>query len=311
MALVTEKWSPIEESEDRARREFEVSGVTTTKAAIDAVAQQMGVFKGVGFPSDTTKKAEAPLATQPGFGLWNVRVEYAKTTGGDSTGDGDPLNEIPRIRWARSSLSEPTDIDVKDRNIRNAAGDRYTPKPVRTTTSRTFTIIKNMQTYPFALAEQFEECVNEQQWTVNNSDVTFKEFTVKCLSIMPEGEYRADAEVIPIAFTFELRGNQGHKPFHLHVVNQGRNGFYNNGGVKYGPITYRTNEGAYVQVSDDVLLTNFGTPVDLTLTVGDGYPPVANPDAVVGYEYDTVAPLPARIHIWDTVNTADFGQLPL
>jgi hypothetical protein len=311
MAFVTEKWSTQQYGPERARREFEVSGVGSIIEAINAV----GIGKGATHPSDTALIAEAPVGGRAGFGLYSVTIDYSIPTGGDSSsgGGGDPLAAVARIRWGRASLSEPTDIDIHGNKIRNAAGDGFTPKLSRTFTSRTFTIVKNLATYPFDLAGQFEEKVNADYWTVANSTVVFPQYSVKCLSIMPDGEYTADATYVAVAFSFEVRLTGGRNPFQPRAVNQGRNGWYSDTSVspavtKYGAITRKDSSGVFIQVSEDVLLDSTGKPIDSTLTV-EGKSPLANPNAVSGYTLDSDAPGPALIMVWSTVDAISFAGL--
>lgn len=319
MAVVTEKWSEGYESEETSQKVFEVSGVNSKQEARNAVPFQFNSSHDKYANQKATKPRVSNISPT---GFYRVEVDFSIPEGGGSHTDpgvSNPLLLPPRILWQRATLSQPADIDVYGNKISNAAGDGFNPRANRGFTSRTVTIRFYRVTFPYELAEEFEDKVSNTDITLTNSPIQFKAHHVKCLSLMPTEEFPADAQYVELALMLEVR-SKGYRPFQDRFVNQGRYGYYVDGGTtRYGPITTKVqSEGegtkdTYQPVTEDVLLDRQGRPMNTTLFIGDGKTPSTNPNppptGANGYNLDTTAPGPALIYVWDTSETANLNEL--
>jgi hypothetical protein len=304
--VVTRKWSTYVWGDTRAVIEFEVSGVPAGAAGNAAARGAVPFQKGSTFESDSRLVMLNAPEVQGDFGLRKVTCEFTLPNN-DPTNPTDPnvnpLDLPARIQWGRSVLLEPTDIDADGNGIRNTAGDPFAIARNKEIVSRTVTITKNVANYDFSLSEAYEGAVNLQ--TISSGLLRFPPERVKCLSVIPSGDYAADATYVSMALTLEIRIAAQH-PFHIPIVSKGRRGWYS---VNNGPATSgRITDANYNPVTEDVYLSVTGKPIDTTLKV-EGQTPVNNPNVIAGWIQDFSAPGPAVVMLWKQYRLVDFTYL--
>ena len=293
--VITQDWSDRELGGDRSSITFKVTGAASLAQARDSVPYQPGATD----PLDSRLvMLTKPVAIGEPPAMTEVRCEFVLPSNDTGGGGGneppeDLLAKPPTIRIEQVLESFPTDYDRNGNLITNAAGDVYNPKLNRIVPSVTIAITKYRDTFPVQLLE-YVDYINTDTISITGTVYSFGVGWLKLLSISAP-EFAADSLAIPITLSMQIKSG-GSFPHRSPALNQGRNGWWSDGGTKkYGRFTTSSGD----PVSDDILLNTDGTPVDTSLTV-DGNPPTSSQNIPVGWVSDSRYIGRGVMQLWET-----------
>ncbi len=285
---VTEKWSERKMSLQwpwRGRKRFQVTGTTDEVAALSAVDPSSGVKipqRNDGWVDGSSLLCRGPsVNARPGLSHWIIDADFEIPNGGLITGDPNPLLAPIILTPEEMEITEPIDIDIDNRPIRNAAGD-VMQGASRTISLMVWTFQKN---YPFWNEQWHDLYVNSvNRDVVVIGGIRYPAQHAKCLSVKPAGQFQANAPFIPVTWKFAVvpDGLIGPYPWQYRFANAGTQGWYADGGTnRKARFTSKSQDGSYDAVSDPIYLDITGKPMawETGYTVGKGGTPIENPNS--------------------------------
>jgi hypothetical protein len=292
---VTEKFSGRSLSEHgnpwTAKRVFEVSGATNDTDAISAVP---GVARGSAHPQNPGLVSTGPyLESWRGPIFAEIGVDY---TSGPNYGfaEDDPLNQPDVITWEPFEISEPVTRDIKGRVIMNMGGDVFQGATQIFTMVR-LTVVRNMPFVDAARIATYSNAVNKNAMTVGGIPIAAEH--MRCACIHPLISISSETRYVPIAHVLEmiLDDSLGDYPFQWKFLNQGENGWYDDGGTSRKGRFCNGKLSSTEPLSEPIRLDADGTPLTTTTVDqdwvkvlkedGTGFAdPVANPNTVDVYK---------------------------
>jgi hypothetical protein len=304
MATVTHNWSDSRLSKASgnwtATESWVVTDVASKSEAIDAA-----VAHNEQHPDNANLRAYQRDAAQVGPLAWRVTAQYR--FGEFGPGEDDPLNEPIEIDWQFIKETLPIDRDVDNNAIVNSAGDPYDPPPSRVYAHVALVIRRNEPLFSAATALAYIDKVNAAPITIAGAGTLDTE-QMLCDMIAPASSYRADAEYVPVVYRFILK--PGTRPHQLRTVDQGRNGWYQDGSdTKPGAIV----DGEGNPVLADVRLDGTGKPINAQYKITGGKEtPVATATLPAGLDVDDeLSTADVKYLGWTVFQTADFTALGL
>lgn len=256
MGLVTKDWSATTYQRGvAAHEEYLATGFNDAEAARSAIPIQPLS----GFSLDNRLLAGMPEAkNQDGPQNFRFSVDYSLHP---ISGDGTTslLNTPPQYFPDVQESKEPIDRDVFGNPITNSAGD----PPKENLTNDVISIFYTYERY-----EAFYDGAKAFAYTntVNSDDVILPGFgrvlkgKAKCKSIRVAEKFNRNALAVKIVYALELRDDG----FKIRIPDKGRRGWSATSEGAYIDDIYFTNGDTKKQVSEDVLLDGFGTPIDKT-----------------------------------------------
>jgi hypothetical protein len=162
-------------------------------------------------------------------GGWTVvRSDYAFVPDGVVDAGGDPVDWTPRITMKTMEITAPFDVDLDGRPYVNTALDPVDPG-LRRVTFKRVEYRRYERFYDTARSDAFENRQNSKQvligpWTV-------KPYHMRLNSYSLVGECSLAARFVPVAYEidFFLTDALGARPFDHPYLNQGKNGWYDDG----------------------------------------------------------------------------------
>lgn len=201
---------------------------------------------------------------------WTVTVQWSiPMLGSGSHPDRKhPLQEQPRIQWTDCDTSEPVDHDLFGNPIMNAAWQIFDPPLTTEIGQQTLTVRINEPYYDLTKAARYKKKVNRKDWSPDRLKTigTIPAYRMRCDSIAPAGEYKIDAEWVPMQYVFTIRwGGKAPYAWRRRLLNQGTTAFYidTDGDPTHSGDLYLGND----RVTQPVLLDKLGMPFNKKLRV--------------------------------------------
>lgn len=313
----SEMWSPRGSTRGSSRtwkREFQVTGATNDLEVYAAALTRTDYPNPTGLvpveneihPLQSLLKVKSLSVKWPGFNLAHLTVDYEiPPSGGDhDTDEDDPLDTATRWRWQRSQITEQIDRDIDRNPFVNSVNEPFEQGYPFTITQRIIEAITYESFYDVAEAENFENTVNSETWTVTGV-ISVGAGKVRCNLIAPMDEFTADAPYVRVLRQFEIRPD-GWKTRHRDEGSMGRGA-----DGKFHPLVTSRNETP----SRPALLDGHGSPLDLaSYFLGNASGTIANASA-------TEPPAGAEVEIatgnigyylrWKVYAESDFNTLGL
>jgi hypothetical protein len=304
---VTENWSaerlalryPWE-----AYREFVVSG---TSDATEALAATGVPQIGEGHSYNTARlRCNGPeVRERKGVDFWVIGCPYSLAITGDQPWEtaSDPLAEPAVVRWEHVEVIEPVDRDLGLRPILQSNGIPPSFQVARPVVYKKFTIFKNFPYYDLNLAKAYDNSVNLTDIALGMG-INAAAQHLRCVSIIPATEYKATAEFIPMAFSFELisQDTLGKYPFQHRIMDQGMEGWYVSTGTNKAHARFSTDgQDGKEPVSSEIRLDKTGKPLlpmFTGITVAGDNVAVANPHPPDFYDTESATNLAGQICAW-------------
>lgn len=270
MALVTERWSPqaVQYSSGgfSAYREFDVTGVSTQNDAIGAViAFDSSTRLNEEYPGNPWLYCSGPGVARPSLNVWLVRVPYQSSPAGRHPDPGNPLGEPIIWNWQQCSFSAGVDTNAAGRLLTDVNGSPFNDVQedfieIRATARRN---------EPIFDAKRALEYIN----SVNNATVSFNKNQWKLFkgqskvgAIVPLSDMTEASPYVTVQYSIVLRAGfiedtDGYwDGFKLRILNQGKNGYYNDSGTKKRGKFVVVQNGQITAQDVDVMLNADGTP---------------------------------------------------
>lgn len=241
-----------------AHESFDVSGVTTMKAALTANGPPFGAVPRAGMThwEDTTLFANPGNARilTPGV-LYRVEVDYASINYQTGISPTNPLELPVKYAWADEEETEQIDVDLFGNPLVTSNGDAVDPPAENTFTTKIIIATRWVSQFDLTLASTYEWKVNSNSVTIPLVQGAIPETALLCRSIVPITEYDERATAIQIRGTFALR----FKYWDHRFLDVGYRGYYAESGQNIIGEFY-TKAGT--QISRPVRLNGKGKPYD-------------------------------------------------
>lgn len=281
MANVTERWQNKKLSKSgggwRLVRIFDVTEVDSEKDAIDAVEahDDTTAFNASPDESDLMYCSDRD-GDQAGFRFWTVTITYSSSPEGRFFDHGNPLNEPTKWRVVPATEQTASSVDAYGFPIMNAAGQAFSTDPPA---FQRFITLVGQRVEPYFNLQQAIQFTN----AVNNVGVSFdgtwslEKGQVCVRSIQPVSTITGAEPYVIVEYVIEIRQGDEDGPdddgffdgFKLRILNDGTEGFYDDGGVtKVGPLCRlvadpnNPSRSLPDKVSYPVLLDSDGIPLD-------------------------------------------------
>lgn len=287
--VVTERWSPQVVSfmggSYTANRIFDVTGAATETAAFAAVAAfDPSTVLNAQHPQNAYMYSRGPTSERPGFNMYAVKVQYQSTPAGRFENPGSPLLEPVIYRWNQLCQTEATDRDNANELLVNMAGEPFSqPYPTDVISIRVVAV-RNEAAFDAATALQFGNSVNNANVSYNGGQWNVEKGQSKVIAVEPISEITSAAPFVKVQYTIDLKGGYFLDTdgfwdgFKLRILNQGRRGWWDDGGTpRRGNIVAISSDGSPQRVDTDVLLDATGKPIqpEFQISPANGDPPVA------------------------------------
>jgi hypothetical protein len=235
-------------------------------------------------------------------------------TGTWQQNDADPLLAPIECIPEPMQITEPTDRDLDGRLLMNAAGDIYTDA-TQTVDITCWTFRKN---YPFwnqVWFDSFQGRVNKDPILL--AGVKFSAQHACCLNVRPE-PFNTKSKFVTVSWTIAgIPDNLlGPYPWQHRFVNVGRQGWYSDGGTKKKAPFTMLSEGGWQAVTEPVLLSRNGLPLDdlkisqAGIRVGEDQAPAFNPTVPPVWKTES-NDLGVVFNYFVKRREADFSGIPL
>lgn len=203
----TERWSDrrltLAGVNSTAERAWDVIGATTEIEATTA----SGIPEiNDSHPQYSLLKVRDLPVEVAGFNFYRVRASYGVPPGGSWSADDNPLATPPDIMWEQGLATEPVDRDIDNNPILTSIGVAPDQLPQSEFVTLHLTITRNESAYDVQQAMAYANRVNSNAFSIVGAG-TVQPGQVLCKTIRPASSYKQNAPYIPIAYTFELRGD--------------------------------------------------------------------------------------------------------
>jgi len=267
---VTRRWSSrgygLVNGKWQAERFYDVVGTTAEDAALSAVASAVGDYNSSHPYRPELLCNSITIAESVGPAHFVVRMGYEVPELGQFPSPDDPLSRPYRYYWQKIVKNIPQERQISESAALNgyaiavSTGSPVDPKATAEIYTRMLIIRRYEPLYDLSLAQAYENTVNNAAGVIGPIEVGIGQML--CHSIEPTGECTAGAPYLEIEYQFEIDTSQAH-PFQTYIIDQGRDGWYDDGGTsKRG----RFGIGGEACV-DDVLLDGTGKPLDSSVKV--------------------------------------------
>lgn len=263
-----------------AYREFIVTGTTDDNAALVAVDGSTSLRvpqEDDSIAAGSYLKCEGPeIKDKKGLGYYVIGCNYSiKTTEGVS-GNGNPLEEEPRVNWGVLRQSHQVDVDLDGRPICDTAGNLIA-NATREMGGFSFNITRPEPFFDIQMADAYSLCVNDRDIQIGG--VTFRKYRLLLDYIIPQGDYTFSAKFVRMGYQFHYLPARilGEHPWQHRFMNAGDEGWYQGTDKSKGKFVNEAGE-----VVTGVRLDLTGKPIKIagvTYRVGATtiQEPIANP----------------------------------
>lgn len=229
------------------------------------------------------------LAAGPGLVERVITARYQWFPNGfPSQQTADPTTKKPVITWGPLDETVSRSYDIFGNLMTNSAGDLVEQLPQIAKGYRTLNIVRYERGWNPEIADRFEETINSVDMFAGGR--RFPRGTMLCRRILPAESYEADANIIPVQYSFDVKtrfsgqsltglggGTTGQlagaikavnaEPFRFWFPDRGVRSMYDGGGKVPGdlylkiPVTSSTSTPE-LQREDEPVLLRKGIPIN-------------------------------------------------